>query len=35
VQERLRKLKADPWKGYANRQRITKKMWKQLGVEGR
>lgn len=35
LQERLRKLKADPWKGYANRQRITKKMWKQLGVEGR
>ncbi len=35
LQQRLRKLKADPWKGYANRQRITKKMWKQLGVEGR
>lgn len=35
LQQRLRKLKTDPWKGYANRQRITKKMWRQLGVEGR
>jgi bifunctional non-homologous end joining protein LigD len=35
LQERLRKLKADPWEGYSNRQRITKKMWKQLGVAGR
>jgi DNA ligase D-like protein (predicted polymerase)/DNA ligase D-like protein (predicted 3'-phosphoesterase) len=35
LQKRLRKLKDDPWKGYANRQRITQKMWKQLGVEGR
>lgn len=33
LHERLRALKADPWKGYANRQRITKKMWTQLGVE--
>jgi DNA ligase D-like protein (predicted polymerase)/DNA ligase D-like protein (predicted 3'-phosphoesterase) len=31
VQERLRKLKTDPWAGYRNRQRITKKMWTQLG----
>jgi bifunctional non-homologous end joining protein LigD len=29
--ERLRKLKADPWQGYANRQRITRKMWQKLG----
>lgn len=33
LQERLSKLKANPWKGYTNRQRITKKMWKQLGGE--
>ncbi|MDI2590051.1 DNA ligase D [Pseudomonas sp. 681] len=31
--ERLEGLKADPWAGYANRQRITAKMWKQLGVK--
>jgi bifunctional non-homologous end joining protein LigD len=24
-------LKGDPWEGYANRQKITAKMWKQLG----
>lgn len=35
LQQRLRKLKADPWQGYSNRQRITKKMWKQLGAEQR
>ncbi|MBK5552192.1 DNA ligase D [Pseudomonas sp. TH03] len=29
--ERLEGLKGDPWAGYANRQRITAKMWKQLG----
>ncbi|MGE8145257.1 DNA ligase D [Pseudomonas frederiksbergensis] len=29
--ERLEGLKGDPWKGYANRQKITVKMWKQLG----
>ncbi|MGF6208452.1 DNA ligase D [Pseudomonas frederiksbergensis] len=29
--ERLEGLKADPWAGYANRQKITAKMWKQLG----
>jgi bifunctional non-homologous end joining protein LigD len=32
LQARLRKLKADPWAGYKNKQRITKKMWKQLGA---
>lgn len=31
--ERLQGLKADPWKGYANRQKITAKMWKQLGAQ--
>lgn len=31
--KRLRKLKADPWAGYKNTQRITKPMWKQLGVK--
>ncbi|MFJ7795564.1 DNA ligase D [Pseudomonas sp. NPDC096950] len=29
--ERLEGLKEDPWAGYANRQKITAKMWKQLG----
>ncbi|WP_213938937.1 DNA ligase D [Pseudomonas sp. dw_612] len=29
--ERLEGLKEDPWVGYANRQKITAKMWKQLG----
>ncbi|MEO6677392.1 MAG: DNA ligase D [Pseudomonas sp.] len=29
--ERLEGLKGDPWAGYANRQKITAKMWKQLG----
>ncbi|TVT91046.1 DNA ligase D [Pseudomonas sp. RGB] len=31
--ERLDKLKADPWAGYANRQKITKKMWDKLGAK--
>jgi len=31
--ERLQGLKDDPWAGYANRQRITAKMWKQLGAK--
>ncbi|HEX8541762.1 MAG TPA: DNA ligase D [Pseudomonas sp.] len=31
LQERLSTLKSDPWAGYQNRQRITKKMWAQLG----
>ncbi|RON48048.1 ATP-dependent DNA ligase [Pseudomonas frederiksbergensis] len=30
---RLEGLKGDPWKGYANRQKITAKMWKQLGAK--
>ena len=33
LQQRLRKLKADPWAGYKNTQRITKPMWKRLGVK--
>lgn len=33
VLERLEGLKGDPWAGYANRQRITAKMWKQLGSQ--
>ena len=31
--ERLDNLQGDPWQGYANRQRITRAMWEQLGVE--
>lgn len=31
--ERLEGLKQDPWAGYANRQKITAKMWKQLGAK--
>ncbi|MFJ3487386.1 DNA ligase D [Pseudomonas sp. NPDC090202] len=33
LQKRLRKLKADPWAGYKNSQRITKPMWKRLGAK--
>jgi bifunctional non-homologous end joining protein LigD len=33
LQKRLRKLKADPWAGYKNTQRITRPMWKRLGVK--
>ncbi|MGP3789687.1 DNA ligase D [Pseudomonas sp. B392_1p] len=33
LHERLDNMKGDPWKGYANRQRITRAMWEQLGVE--
>ncbi|RMQ42668.1 ATP-dependent DNA ligase [Pseudomonas cichorii] len=33
LEQRLRQLKSDPWAGYRNRQRITQKMWKQLGAE--
>jgi len=33
LHERLDKLKADPWAGYANRQKITKKMWDKLGAK--
>ncbi|MBT2372917.1 DNA ligase D [Pseudomonas fluorescens] len=32
LQERLRGLKKDPWAGYANRQKISKKMWEKLGA---
>ena len=30
--QRLQGLKADPWQGYANRQKITRKMWDKLGA---
>lgn len=33
LHERLKALKSDPWAGYANRQRISKKMWDKLGAE--
>ncbi|MBW8126596.1 MULTISPECIES: DNA ligase D [Pseudomonas] len=32
VHERLKALKVDPWDGYANRQKISKKMWDKLGA---
>ena len=32
LQERLKGLKADPWAGYANRQKLSKKMWHKLGA---
>ncbi|HCT04132.1 MAG TPA: DNA ligase D [Pseudomonas sp.] len=32
LQERLKGLKADPWVGYANRQKLSKKMWDKLGA---
>lgn len=32
LRRRLAALKADPWADYANQQRITKAMWKRLGV---
>lgn len=32
LQQRLDGLKADPWDGYANRQKIGKKMWEKLGA---
>ncbi|PQZ89388.1 MULTISPECIES: DNA ligase D [Pseudomonas] len=32
VMARLESLKADPWEGYANRQKISKKMWDKLGA---
>ncbi|NVZ53131.1 DNA ligase D [Pseudomonas sp. B6002] len=32
LQERLKGLKADPWSGYANRQKLSKKMWDKLGA---
>ncbi|WP_238340209.1 DNA ligase D [Pseudomonas sp. SWRI18] len=33
LQERLNGLKADPWAGYANRQKISRKMWDKLGAQ--
>lgn len=33
LQQRLSRLKTDPWEGYANRQRITRAMWKKLAAE--
>ncbi|MCF5667503.1 DNA ligase D, partial [Pseudomonas marginalis] len=32
VQQRLNGLKADPWAGYTNRQKLSKKMWDKLGA---
>jgi bifunctional non-homologous end joining protein LigD len=32
LQQRLDGLQADPWAGYANRQKITRKMWDKLGA---
>lgn len=32
LQERLRGLNADPWVGYAHRQKISKAMWDRLGA---
>ncbi|MCF5291785.1 DNA ligase D, partial [Pseudomonas syringae] len=31
LEQRLKRLKDDPWAGYSNRRKITQKMWKQLG----
>ena len=33
LHERLRDLKDDPWAGYANRQKISKRMWDKLGAK--
>lgn len=33
LHRRLQGLKEDPWAGYANRQKISKKMWDKLGAE--
>ncbi|WP_371923402.1 hypothetical protein [Pseudomonas sp. LG1D9] len=33
LEERLHGLKADPRAGFANRQRISKKMWQKLGAQ--
>ncbi len=35
LQQRLQALKDDPWAGYANRQKISKKMWDKLGARPR
>ncbi|MDP2127756.1 MAG: DNA ligase D [Pseudohongiella sp.] len=32
LRERLQSLETDPWQGYENRQRITKKMYQRLGI---
>lgn len=32
LQERLKGLKTDPWTGYANKQKLSKKMWDKLGA---
>lgn len=32
LHERLQHLQEDPWAGYANRQRISQKMWEKLGA---
>jgi bifunctional non-homologous end joining protein LigD len=33
LSQRLEALTEDPWHGYAHRQRITAKMWQQLGAD--
>ncbi|WP_252273341.1 DNA ligase D [Pseudomonas subflava] len=33
LQERLDGLRDDPWKGYANRQRLTRAMWQRLDAD--
>ena len=33
LQQRLQGLKADPWAGYAHRQKISKAMWDRLGAQ--
>ncbi|WP_330215832.1 DNA ligase D [Pseudomonas sp. AM8] len=33
LHQRLHGLKVDPWAGYANRQKINKKMWEKLGAK--
>ncbi|MGN8104888.1 DNA ligase D [Pseudomonas sp. 22072] len=33
LHQRLQALKDDPWVGYANRQKISKKMWDKLGAQ--
>lgn len=33
LHERLQDLKDDPWAGYANRQKISKRMWDKLGAK--
>ncbi|MCK6188051.1 DNA ligase D [Pseudomonas sp. EYE_354] len=33
LQQRLQRLKDDPWAGYAHRQKISKKMWDKLGAQ--